>query len=317
MVSRVLSRCTQLGLVTWINSSVTQCSTLTPPSTEILQDLPEHIVPLKLGYCQVYLIGTNHVSQGSVADVQKIVSVVKPDLVFLELCQQRRGVLTRKELRNPTTKEIVAATMKHLKDDNTFLAFLSGIEQLKAREVKVVPGSEFRIAYEEAIKYGGKVVLGDRSREVTMKRAMRKITLSEIMKGFFLPLPTDESSPPSSETLVKWVKEFEYHNMDAVNRKTQELIKRFPTWAEVVVHERDIFMAKGILNVAKESSCVVVVVGMGHLEGIKKHLQHQRQLDELSVNDLSTIPPPKHAAKIIISVGVLMAGVAIVWKCFK
>ena len=35
-----------------------------------------------------------------------------------------------------------------------------------ASELKVIPGSEFRVAYEEAMKYGGKVVLGDRPMEV-------------------------------------------------------------------------------------------------------------------------------------------------------
>lgn len=34
--------------------------------------------------------------------------------------------------------------------------------QLVASKLEVVPGSEFRVAFEEAMKYGGRVVLGDR-----------------------------------------------------------------------------------------------------------------------------------------------------------
>ena len=37
-----------------------------------------------------------------------------------------------------------------------------------ANELKVVPGSEFRVAYEEAMKYGGKVMLGDRPMQVNI-----------------------------------------------------------------------------------------------------------------------------------------------------
>ncbi|MED6221905.1 hypothetical protein PIB30_059269 [Stylosanthes scabra] len=186
------------------------------------------------------------------------------------------------------------------------MGWMGWMDQLTSRERKIVPDSEFRIAYEEAIKYGGKVVLGDRPAEVTKKRAWRKMTLSEIIKGL-----------PSPFLLAKWSKEVEKMDLDTENRNTQELSKRFPTWAEAFIHERDIFMAKGILNVAKnkKSSRVVAVVGRVHLEGIKKHLQHQERLSDLSVDDLLTIPPPKNTAKIITTIGVFMAGVAIIWKC--
>jgi len=35
-----------------------------------------------------------------------------------------------------------------------------------ASKLEVFPGSEFRVAYEEAIKYGGRVILGDRPVQV-------------------------------------------------------------------------------------------------------------------------------------------------------
>ncbi|MED6206648.1 hypothetical protein PIB30_028772, partial [Stylosanthes scabra] len=157
MAGRMLSGCIQLRRATWmINSSVKKFSTSTPSSKEILKDLPEHIVPLKLGLCQVYLVGVNHMSQESVADVQRIVRVVKPNLVFLELCENCGGLLMLKEI--PTTKKMVANIMENWKDQNIHQLFAS----LTSRQHKVIPGSEFRIAYEEAIKYGGRVLLGDR-----------------------------------------------------------------------------------------------------------------------------------------------------------
>jgi pheromone shutdown protein TraB len=35
-----------------------------------------------------------------------------------------------------------------------------------ASQLDVLPGAEFRVGYEEAMKYGGKVVLGDRPVQV-------------------------------------------------------------------------------------------------------------------------------------------------------
>ncbi|MED6157702.1 hypothetical protein PIB30_025814 [Stylosanthes scabra] len=270
MMRRVLSGCIQLGRVTTrINSSsVKKCSTT--PSSLWKEGFPEHIVPLKLGSCHVYLVGTNHVSQKSVEDVQRIFGVVKPDVVFLELCQKRRGLLTCKRI--PTIDEVITARKKKKMDHNFLRLIISWMYLEIARELKIIPGSEFRIAYQEAIKSGGKVkvVLGDRPVEVTMNRAQRKLTLSELINAYFSPFPTDVEFPlcPSlkdyssiAEFLVGCSKEFEDIKIDTINRLSQELSKRLPSLANTFIHERDIFMAKGILNVAKKSSCVVAVVG--------------------------------------------------------
>lgn len=43
-----------------------------------------------------------------------------------------------------------------------------------ASKLEVFPGSEFRVAYEEAIKYGGRVILGDRPVQVGLVFILRK-----------------------------------------------------------------------------------------------------------------------------------------------
>lgn len=54
------------------------------------------------------------------------------------------------------------------------LIFLSLILLFQvASKLEVFPGAEFRVAYEEAMKYGGKVILGDRPVQVTT--SLRKI----------------------------------------------------------------------------------------------------------------------------------------------
>lgn len=44
---------------------------------------------------------------------------------------------------------------------NLFLTFYQ-----VASKLEVFPGAEFRVAYEEAMKYGGRVILGDRPVQV-------------------------------------------------------------------------------------------------------------------------------------------------------
>ncbi|PKI68611.1 hypothetical protein CRG98_011015 [Punica granatum] len=51
------------------------------------------------GTCDVYVVGTAHVSQESCREVQAIISYLKPEVVFLELCSQRVAVLTPQNLK--------------------------------------------------------------------------------------------------------------------------------------------------------------------------------------------------------------------------
>uniref|UniRef100_A0A2N9E4L1 TraB family protein n=1 Tax=Fagus sylvatica TaxID=28930 RepID=A0A2N9E4L1_FAGSY len=190
------------------------------------------------GVCDVYLVGTAHVSQESCREVEAVISYLKPQVVFLELCSSRVAMLSRQTIQ-------------------------------VASKLEVFPGAEFRVAYEEAMKYGGRVILGDR------------------------PVQLKEMDDVDMLTLV-----------------IQEMSKEFPTLMETLVHERDQYMSSTLLSIASENSSVVAVVGKGHLQGIKKHWKQP-----VVVKDLMGIPPQKpgvSAVKILTSLGVAVAGVAII-----
>lgn len=135
----------------------------------LLKEFSEKLVTLKCkssadgGVCEVFLVGTCHVSQKSCDLVQAVIRFLKPQVVFLELCCRRVGALKPREMKVPTVRDMVKMWIK--KDH--FLGILFGWYTAKvACQLKVIPGNEFRVAYEEATKYGGKVILGDRPIEV-------------------------------------------------------------------------------------------------------------------------------------------------------
>ncbi|KAK4789443.1 hypothetical protein SAY86_016747 [Trapa natans] len=101
------------------------------------------------GRCDVYLVGTAHVSQESCRIVQSVISCLKPEVVFLEICSQRVAVLSPQNLKVPTFAEMV----EMLKKKHNLFGILYSWFLAK-------------VAYEEAMKYGGKVVLGDRPVQV-------------------------------------------------------------------------------------------------------------------------------------------------------
>ncbi|KAF7823121.1 traB domain-containing protein [Senna tora] len=256
------------------------------------------------GVCDVYLVGTAHVSQESCREVEEIINFLKPQVVFLELCSSRVSVLAPQNLKVPTLGEMIGMLKKK---QNIFGVLYSWFLAKIADKLEVFPGAEFRVAYEEAIKYGARVILGDRPVQITIRRTWRKMPLwhktkllySLLFQAVFLPSPDD---------LNKMLKEMDDNDM--LTLVIQEMSKEFPTLMETLVHERDQYMSSTLFKVAKESSSVVAVVGKGHLQGIKKHWEQP-----IVVKDLMKIPPSEpaiSAMKILTSVGVAVAGIAII-----
>ncbi|KAG4980087.1 hypothetical protein AAZX31_12G096700 [Glycine max] len=256
------------------------------------------------GVCDVYLVGTAHVSEESSREVQAIVNFLKPQVVFLELCSSRVAVLTLQNLKVPTMGEMVTMLKKkHNMFEVLYGWFLAKI----ASKLEVFPGSEFRVAYEEAIKYGGRVILGDRPVQITLRRTWSKMPLWHKTKLLY-SLLFQAVFLPSSDDLNKMLKEMD--DSDMLTLVIQEMSKEFPTLMETLVHERDQYMSSTLLKVASENSSVVAVVGKGHLQGIKKHWKQP-----VVMKDLMTVPSPKpavSATRIVTSIGVAVAGVAII-----
>lgn len=255
------------------------------------------------GVCDVYLVGTAHVSTESCQEVQAVISFLKPEVVFLELCASRVTVLQPQNLKIPTAGDMIEMWKKN---HNLFGIFYGWFLAKVASKLEVLPGAEFRVAYDEAMKYGGRVILGDRPVNITLRRTWAKMPLWHKVK-LLSSLLFQAVSLPSTEDLTKMLKDMD--DVDMLTLVIQEMSKQFPTLMETLVHERDKFMSSSLLRVASDYSSVVAVVGKGHLPGIKKHWNQHIELKELL-----TIPTGKSTfstAKILASMGVAVAGVAI------
>ncbi|KMT02028.1 hypothetical protein BVRB_9g208520 [Beta vulgaris subsp. vulgaris] len=254
--------------------------------------------------CHVYLVGTAHVSQESCREVQAIISCLKPQVVFLELCSSRVSILTLKDLKVPTMTEMIDMWKKK---HNIFGVLYSWFLAKIACRLEVLPGSEFRVAFEEAMKHGSKVILGDRPVQVTIRRTWDKMPLWHKIKLVYAFL-FQAVFLPSSEELNRMLEEM--GDIDMLTLVIQELSKELPTLMETLVNERDLYMSSTLLRVAREHTSVVAVVGKGHLPGIKKNWKQPVEVNTLL--EIPTSRPILSAMKILTAVGVAVAGTAIV-----
>ena len=231
----------------------------------------------------IILVGTAHISEDSVKEVRSIIEEYKPDVVAVELCKRRYDAITKKD----SWEEKPVTTL--LKGNNAYFmlaqTFLSSIQRKLGKDYGVEPGSEMIAAMQEAEKHKVDVALVDRDISITLKRAWKKMGFREktrltweflkAMIGF----DEEELEDLDLEELM---------DQDMISQLMEEFGKIAPSVSQVLIHERDLYIAKKIKDASKKG-VVVAVVGAGHLQGIKKHLEIT-DFDKVDLNDLEYVP---------------------------
>lgn len=220
----------------------------------------------------IILIGTAHISERSVEEVKEAIAAHKPDVVGIELDENRYKVLLDKA---KAWKDLPLRKLIEGRNSYFFMAqvFLTNMQKKLGDMTGVEPGSEMLAAASAAKEHDIEMAFVDRDITITLKRAWRKMRFMErakifweIMK-FVAPAEEDEELEIDIDELMK---------EDAITMMMKELQGFAPTVAEVLINERDEYITKKILELSKKGK-VLAVVGAGHLKGIKRHLEKSRE----------------------------------------
>ncbi|XP_064071245.1 traB domain-containing protein-like isoform X1 [Vanessa tameamea] len=255
-----------------------------PSSATLLQNNNE---------AKVVLLGTVHFSKQSVEDVSKIVKVLNPNAILIELCRQRVSLLElddKKFLED--AKNLDAQKIKQAVKGQGLVSGMLHAMLLKtyadiAKELGVAPGGEFRRAYQEMKKIPGcKLFLGDRPIQITIARAFQSLNVLEVGQVLY-HLTTANPKPLNKNQLEK------YKNKDYVQEQFQEITREVPAFKKifhVFVDERDKCLAFSLQECVRavQNPRVLAVVGMGHVDGISKYYGKMKQED---IVPLLFIPP--------------------------
>jgi len=168
--------------------------------------------------------------------------------------------------------------LQSVKKDGIFPALLAYLYSGVKEKLKIVPGAEFRAAFSEYQKIPGcRIALGDRPIEITLKRTWGNLGLFEKLKLIYTLMK--ESRLNITEEDVESMKD-----TDLITSMLKELSKEFPGITRPLIYERDEYLAYTLRQC--KGPVVVGVVGLGHVEGIKKSWEAQ-----LDVKKLTEIPP--------------------------
>ena len=230
----------------------------------------------------IFLVGTAHISKESVDEVKNAIKEFKPDIVAVELCQRRYEAITKKDKWENTPVSSL------LKSNNAYLMlaqiFLSSIQRKLGKDYGVEPGSEMIAAMGEAKKQNLEVALVDRDISITLKRAWKKMGIREkfrLVWEFMKAILGYEEEELEELDLKELMKQ------DVISTMMEEFKEIAPSVATVLVHERDKYIAKKILDESKRGK-IVAVVGAGHVQGIKKYLEMKKL--NVDLKELEHVP---------------------------
>lgn len=244
----------------------------------------------------IILIGTAHISKESVSEVRKAIETHKPDVVAVELCQRRFESISKKDKWENTPVTAL------IRSNNAYFilaqTFLSSIQRKLGEEYGVEPGSEMIAAMQEAEKSNIPVALVDRDITVTLKRAWRMMGIREKVKVVWeflkamIGFDEEELEELDLQELMK---------QDVLSQMMEEFSGIAPSASKVLISERDSYIAQKIFEESKKGK-VLAVVGAGHINGIKKHLEKQNP--NIDLQELEQIPKKRFSLIKVVEIAI-------------
>jgi pheromone shutdown-related protein TraB len=226
----------------------------------------------------IYLIGTAHVSQKSVDEVERVIAEVKPDTVCVELDPSRyEAMLDEKRWQKLDLFQIIRQKKVLFLLANLAL---SAYQRKIGERMGVKPGAELMAAIKSAESIGAELVLADRDIQATLKRTWHNLGFWNRSKLIGLLLSTPFATEELGEEQIEALKD-----RDTISEVLDELAVMMPQLKAPLIDERDRYLISSIVEAKGQK--IVAVVGAGHVRGMIANLG--KPVDRAAI---SVIPEP-------------------------
>ena len=196
------------------------------------------------------LLGTAHISKASADAARREVAEYEPDIVAIELCKSRLDALTQPErFDNETLGKV-------LREGKAPLVLFQSMLAVEQRRMGLAegekPGTDLLAAMQAAGETQKEVALVDRDIQTTMRRAWRKMRFREKWRVMSALLFQEEEE---EEIQVDDLLE----NTDLITELMGELRDVAPAAGEVLIDERDEFLASSIQQLRPQGKVLAVI----------------------------------------------------------
>ena len=226
------------------------------------------------------ILGTAHVSSESVELVRNQIEEWGPDLVAVELCPSRMAALTEPESLDSED------LLKIIKEGRSAMILLQSALAAQQRRMGISsgekPGAELLAAVNAAEESDIPVEMIDRDVVITLRRAWRKMGMIEKWRILNALLWEEDDEEVSIDEVLG--------NSDLLSSMMEEAREVAPRAGEVLIDERDSFLAGRIQQIRGKGK-VLAVIGAGHLSGVIQNLGEPAMETTSRLAELSEEPP--------------------------
>ncbi len=230
-----------------------------------------------IGDKEITLVGTAHVSKESVELVESVINEQQPDTVCVELCPSRFQSIKKKD------QWLEMDIIKVIKEKKSFLLLsnlmLASFQKRIGDKLGVKPGEEMIRAIDTAESTGAEICLADRDITITLSRTWRSTGFLSKMKLLFQLILSMGGVDDIDEKDIEEMKQ-----ADMLESILSEVEKTHPVLREILIDERDRYLAQKIKTAPGKK--IVAVVGAGHEPGIRRYIN-----DDIDIKALEVLPP--------------------------
>lgn len=214
----------------------------------------------------ITLVGVGHVFALS-DNIKTLIRSRRPEVVCLELDTLRfQSLVQRRESGDVPLQ----------------YRFLAYVQTRLADKFGTQVGDEMLAAADAAREVGAKVALIDMDGGAVMRKLWDSMTFSEKIRmmgsalvSFFM----------TREVVEKELERYEGNE----EMYMQGLEKEFPTVKEVLLDDRNRYMADRLTSIASQHKTIVAVVGDGHVPGLMENLKHM-EIEAVRLKDIRKGP---------------------------
>ncbi len=232
----------------------------------------------------ITLIPTAHVSKESVELTKETIDAIQPDSICIELDKDRYNSLVDPvNYRNTDISKII-------KEKKVFMmlvnVILSNFQKKIAAQLGSKSGQEMLVGIEKARELNANLILADRNVSITFKRIWANLSASDKFKLITLLLTSVLEDEEITEEDLKSLQQ-----KDMLTAALDEVSREFPNITEVLVDERDKYLAHKIKNAPGKN--IVAILGAAHTINIPKYIHMDYDIAQYDV-----VPEKKKSSKI-------------------
>jgi pheromone shutdown-related protein TraB len=222
------------------------------------------IMVTKMRFKNIDIIGTSHISRESVKEIREAVSAYPPDMIAVELDEDRAYALLYQKEGNVTW-----AHRKTLGWNGYYFAKIGHWAEAKLGDIAgMKPGAEMKEAILLAKKHNIPVVFIDQHITKTLRRFSSEFTWREKFRmvwDVFEGMGRYIIRKPEFEFDLRTVPEKEL-----MKKMLGRVKKHYPNMYKVLVTERNEFMAKKLFLLQREhpNKRILAVMGAGHVDDV-------------------------------------------------